>query len=703
VSRSQTRWLFVVVGVLLWVLVVYPAYYVVHKPLSTASLHALANVAVDLLTWLAMLAVATALGSRLTRRLAYRSLLERLTFSAGLGLALFSLLVLALGLVGLLYRWLFWLLLASSGLALWREFLALGRALHPTTWPRPHGAWHWFLSLFIAATLLLALATTLVPPTEWDSLVYHLTGPERYLQAHQLTFDFDNYYLFFPSFTEMLFTAGMALKSDVVARLLHFGYLLLTLGALGALATRYWERKLGLWAAALFVSIPTAVQVATWSYVDLALTFYNLAAVCALLNWLYPATPRGDRYQGSDPLPEQAPASSSNATGSAAGRRSVGWLLLAGIFAGAALSIKYQGVATLLVLGAILLWALVRSRISVRQFLSGGLLLGGVAVAVAAPWYIKNALIAGNPLYPLVWGGREWNEVATRWLLVPGQKMSILDLVVVPWTLTVFGKQGTVAYDATYSPLFLTLLPLLLIVRRQARGVGELLLAALVGYGFWLVSGAAAYGTFILRGRQVLPIFAPLSLLCAYGLDGLQIWDRKSFSLQRVLMVLAGLTLAFGLLGQMLLTVGLNPWPYLTGQQTRDDYLDQYTSQRLNQAIRYINENLSGEDRVLFVWEPRSYGTQVPHDADVLLDNFAQRLARYGSPEGIAAGLGNEGFTHLLVNRFVYPWITSDFPITAEEQSAWEEFSDRYLTDENLVHAEQDYLMLYRLPPEGGP
>jgi hypothetical protein len=163
------------------------------------------------------------------------------------------------------------------------------------------------------------------------------------------------------------------------------------------------------------------------------------------------------------------------------------------------------------------------------------------------------------------------------------------------------------------------------------------------------------------------------------------------------------LTLAFGLLGQVLLTVGLNPWPYLVGQQTRDEYLDQYTSQHLNQAIRYLNENLSATDKVLFVWEPRSYGTQVPHEADVLFDNFAQRLARYGSPEGIAAGLDREGFTHLLVNHFVYPWITSDFPMTAEEQASWTEFQSRYLTDENLVHTEQDYLTLYRLPTRGGP
>jgi 4-amino-4-deoxy-L-arabinose transferase-like glycosyltransferase len=476
----------------------------------------------------------------------------------------------------------------------------------------------------------------------------------------------------------------MALKSDVLPRLIHFSYLLLTLGALGAFATRYWQRKTGLLAAALFVSIPTVVQIATWSYVDVTLTFYNFTAIYALVNWL--------NSIGSDEPSETPPSTSSTE-----------WLVLAGLCSGASLSIKYTAVVTLLVLAAILFWSLIRRRLTIRRFFAGGLVIVGLALAVAAPWYVKNAVVTGNPLYPLMWGGKGWNEVATRWLLVPGQKMSLLDLLIVPWTLTVMGTQGTVAFDSTYSPLFLALLPLLLIVRRQAQGLGALLLAAAVGYIFWIVSGGAAYGTFILRGRQVLPIFAPLSLLCAYSLDGIHVWDRPSFSLQRVLRMIVILTLAFGLLSQILLTVGFNPWPYLVGHQSRGDYLERYTTQHLHQTVTYLNQNLTDDDKVLFIWEPRSYGLTVPHKADVLLDNFAQQLHQYGSPEGVLTGLRDEGYTHILVNQFVYPWIVTDFPITPEEQAAWEEFEAQYLTDDSVIHTEEEFFSLYRLPSTAGP
>jgi hypothetical protein len=278
--------------------------------------------------------------------------------------------------------------------------------------------------------------------------------------------------------------------------------------------------------------------------------------------------------------------------------------------------------------------------------------------------------------------------------------MSILDLLIVPWTLTVLGQQGTVAFDATYSPLFLMLLPLLLVVRRKAPGRGVLLIAAGVGYFVWILSGAAAYGTFVLRGRQLLPIFAPLSLLCAYSLKGMHIWDRPSFSLQGVLKIITGLTLGFGLLSQILLTASLNPWPYLVGHQSREHYLESYVPQRLQQTFKYLNENLDFDDKVLFVWELRSYGLGIPHQADILLNNFAQSLARYGSPESVADGLVEEGFTHILVNEYIYPWIISDYPLTSEEKAGWDSFQAQFLTRDTLVHAQGEYLQLYRLTPE---
>jgi hypothetical protein len=376
--------------------------------------------------------------------------------------------------------------------------------------------------------------------------------------------------------------------------------------------------------------------------------------------------------------------------------------VLAGLFSGAAAALKYTGASCLLALGAVLLWSLIRRRIEARRFLTGALVLGALTALVAGPWYLRNVLVTGNPIYPLIWGGQGWNEVSTRWLLVLGEKKTALDLLLVPWTLTVVGQQGSLAYDATISPLFLLLLPMLLLVRREARAIGELLLAAAVGYVAWLASGAASYGTFVLQGRMLFPIFPALSLLCAYALDGLRIWERRQFSIQRVVGMVVALTLGFGLLSQALLVAGLNPVPYLAGHQSRQGYQDQYITMDWNQARTYVNGNLDPGSKVLFFWEPRSYGYRTPHEPDPLFDNFSQRVARYGSAPDIVAGLHDEGVTHLLVNHFIYPWIVSDYPITPEEEAIWQAFETQYLTDEAVAYTDGEYLTLYRLPKEPG-
>jgi hypothetical protein len=178
----------------------------------------------------------------------------------------------------------------------------------------------------------------------------------------------------------------------------------------------------------------------------------------------------------------------------------------------------------------------------------------------------------------------------------------------------------------------------------------------------------------------------------------MRVWDRKSFSLQRFLMMLVGLTLGLGLVGQVLLITGFSPWSYLSGLQSRAGYQDQFISQDWHKAITYINSNLEPKDSVLFVWEPRSYGTQVSHEPDVLFDNVSQLIHRYGSADAMLEGLQKEGVTHLLVNQFIYPWIVKDYPLTIEEKAIWEEFADRYLKDSTLVYSDGTYLALYQVP-----
>jgi hypothetical protein len=68
-------------------------------------------------------------------------------------------------------------------------------------------------------------------------------------------------------------------------------------------------------------------------------------------------------------------------------------LLVAGALAGVACAAKYNGLLDALVgLAALVVWQ--------RRVLSNVLIAVVPALAIAAPWYIRNGIIAGNPIYP---------------------------------------------------------------------------------------------------------------------------------------------------------------------------------------------------------------------------------------------------------------------------------------------------------------
>ena len=90
---------------------------------------------------------------------------------------------------------------------------------------------------------------------------------------------------------------------------------------------------------------------------------------------------------------------------------------------------KYTGAAAAVVLAAVAAW-LLRDRLRARHALVFAL----PAVAVAVPWYVKNAVQIGNPVYPLVFGAV--NDEAARDIDAVldgyGHGRSLLDALLLP-------------------------------------------------------------------------------------------------------------------------------------------------------------------------------------------------------------------------------------------------------------------------------
>ena len=326
-------------------------------------------------------ALAYLLGRRLTLRHVWDSATEKAAVCTGLGLGALACLVFALGAAGLLYRWALATALVLSAAASWPVWLApLRRRRAPAaTAPRaasPRLPW-WRRALWpcvLAAAALLGILPTarlaLYPPTSWDAIEYHLAAARIYAAHHGLVFTPYLRYPVAPQLGEMLFTLALVLGDDLDAQLISL-LLSLVVGALVlAWARRISGPRAGAWAAAMWFGAAIVVECSSIAYIDVA-----LAAWCALAAYAWLAARERDGAPAAD--------------------NSSRWLILCGVFAGMAAATKYNGLAFAALLGALVATSAPRAKRS-----QDALRFGLPALAVALPWYARNAWHTGNPFFP---------------------------------------------------------------------------------------------------------------------------------------------------------------------------------------------------------------------------------------------------------------------------------------------------------------
>ena len=651
---------------LIWIFVVVAFYYVAHKPFTVSTLLAVGRALAGLGGATLVMALGTGLGRRLLGYLPGVGGLEVFVLSAAVGLGALALVTLALGLLGWLRPWVFWAL-TLTGLFVCRG--PLGKALLVAL---GDPAWHFhsrlerILAAYCALMLIVALLWALTPPTTWDGLVYHLTGPKLYLATARISHSLDLPYLGFPQLMESLFTWGMGLAGERAAAPVHWFYGLLVALALVAAGRRWLDGAAGWLAAAVYLSASTIVLLAGWPYVDLALSLYSTLAFLALLRW----TEAGGK-----------------------------WLVLSGVLAGLALSTKYTAAPLLPALALALLIAQVHNwQFAIRN----SLLLCIIALTIWSPWLIKNFLLTGNPTYPFFFGGAYWDGWRAWWYDRPGTGLAYTapwKLLTAPWDATVWGVEGGAAYSATIGPLFLAFLPLLVLSWRRMsverrRWLASALAFCGVLYGFWL--WGVARTALLFQTRLLFPAFGILALMVAAAVEGLRTLPRRPLDLAWLARAVVVGVLALTLVGTLLSTVQQRPLGVLLGFESRDDFL----TRRLGwyyAAVEHINRELPPEAVVLFLWEPRSYHCQVDCRPDAILDRFVHATHLYGHDAGdIAAVWRAEGVTHVLLHRAGLEFILEKQfdPVTTNDQRVLDELLARHLTPvENFGSAYE----LYRL------
>jgi len=220
-------------------------------------------------------------------------------------------------------------------------------------------------SITLCVTLLCALA----PPTYYDSLVYHLALPAKYLQEGRMAFVPFNHYSHFPQNMEMIYGWFLAMGSDVAAQLFTLALTVLTGLTLIKTGRSVFAFHGNRWDLLLFISAPCVLLLSSETYVEVPMAFWTLLSLTAFIKHRETHLRR--------------------------------WLILAGLMAGYTAGIKYTGVITPGIL-TLLAFMGPRSR-SGKDRVMDVLALGGPAFLMILPWLAKNVVFTGgNPVFPFL-------------------------------------------------------------------------------------------------------------------------------------------------------------------------------------------------------------------------------------------------------------------------------------------------------------
>lgn len=592
------------------------AYYAAHKPFTPELALGLTLAAWRMLVAGGILTLAGGLGLRLWS-CAEQPVLVRLALQAGLGLGIFSLGILAVGSTVGLPGWLWWLLLAALALLLRRSALNWLRqwAGLAELW-RESGRFARWLAVVIALLFLLMLMVALAPPLHFDSLAYHLVMPRAYLDAGRIAYLPWIVMTGMPQATEMLHTWAMALGgSEAATTLVWFIGLVACAGLLGYLR-RAWDARAAWVGLAALLGGYTPVKLLSGGYVDWAVFLYALGALALLETW---------RKEGNNRA-----------------------LLAAGLFTGLAVGAKYTSGVLALAGLAVVLWI---GRRQGKKVLLSALRYGLPALIAALPWFARNALATGNPLYPFFFTGGAVTplRLAVYQHLPPWGNW--MDVLLLPFRATLLGADSGDGYMFSAGPLLLGLGLLAWLLpgqftpaQRINRGLTSLLGA--VGLAAWALGNQLSGN--LIQTRYYFSIFPAFAALAAAGDFLLRQVNLPRVRLERVGAALVLLVLGLNALeaGSAVLKQGA-PQAAL-GLKSQSAYLAENLGW-FQPAMQAVGDLPEGQ-RALLLYEPRSLYC-VPRCApDEILDRW-KRTRALQSVGAVKQLWRAEGFTHILLYR----------------------------------------------------
>jgi hypothetical protein len=524
----------------------------------------------------------------------------RFCMEIGLGISLLNGLWMGLGLARLWMESLWLIGFIFLAVLFLTDLLNVRRQGITLHFPRGLNFWLFLICAFYMAFLFLH---SLLPETFYDSLNYFLGMPAFWLwnhgicdyPTHLLSGYFHGGSLFFMNGYVLAGTEG----AKILAALVLFWIVLFCYGW-----ARQWSGpRAGMVAATTAITFPL-LYLNSWAVrVDGLLTF-------VLLLFFY-ALEKGVTNKKRN------------------------WIMIAGIFAGLALSIKPTAVVALVAALLALLW---RDGFGVLKK-KGWVIFSAIQAFEVGPWLLKNACFAGNAFFPyaISWmGGRSFPAWSQERLLHENQQFLPMDhgmgsFLTLPWRLTIPGAGD----DQFIGPMLLGFLPLLFFIRFKDPSLKFLGRVLLLSFAFGLTLSHML--------RFSIPAFVLSFLILSAVLGSLK--DHR----WKTLWVGAVVAIALMCVPEYLLlsATRYEGWGVWSGLESRQEYM----ARKMGPMSEWVNQNLPNDARLLVVGDAQVLYYKRPTYASSVFDEqfFAAAARKAKGPDGILRSLKELGINYIVV------------------------------------------------------
>ncbi len=539
--------------------------------------------------------------------------------------------------------------------------------------------------------LLIAFALSFLPPHYYDSLVYHLALPSEYIKNNSIVPVPYNLYSHFPQNAEMTFLIALKVGNEASAQLVTFFLSCLVAVGVRKFIRVNFETEIGA-SAGFFIlaSAPFFLFLAPSTYVEFHQAFLSFATFWCMWDYL---------------LKQELPSASRRIFSSE--------ILCAGIFSGLAIGVKYTAFASLAALNIMFIWLYLKKILygsmsppsDRKKIIADFFALNASAFFIASPWFIKNFLFTGNPIFPFFYeifrgsgSSVGWNDYAAQGyfsaLTEYAHKSSVFfELVTLPYNLLIkplkFGGGIDVLGDFGWLVFFVFGALSLLWWRKNFY---VLLYAIIVGVIWFLTKPVL---------RFLVPLAPVLAVLC--GMTAGYFMEKKILRPTRIIIFLAIVGCALHSFYYFLFIARyFRPLSYLSGRETKSQYLSNTLKYSPYPAFEFINElhkkcKAEGKSvRVFFVGEQRAFYCKAPLVApSVFAPNPLVEWADTSStPVALFLKLRTQKFTLIFYNTFegerLRPYGIFDFTLRGE--NIWKEFLARF--SERIIYQDK-YSIIY--------